>query len=360
MRGRDHTLLATGIFLILTLMAASAASAQVVIKVNDDAFFKLGLLLQTQADALEDPATGAYAQNVFVRRVRLLLGGQISKQLSFFVETDSPNLGKSVATGTKNSQPSMYLQDAYVEWKVSDQFLLNAGLMLPSPSRNGVQSAASLLPIDYGPYTFANSAPTQSSVGRDTGIQARGYLANKRLEYRAGIYQGMRDKQNRELRFTGRLQYNFLETESGFFYTGTNLGKKKVLAIGAGIDRQHEYEGYALDVFFDHPVGNGALTTQLDHIRYDGGSFLQSLPNQHTTQFEAGYLIGRSRVMPVVQMSRRTFSNGHSFDENRYGAGVNYYISGHNANIKAFYTRIDNDGTAAANQLTVQIQFFYY
>ena len=47
------------------------------------------------------------------------------------------------------------------------------------------EEAASLLPIDYGPYTFANSAPTQSSVGRDTGIQARGYLANKRLEYRA-------------------------------------------------------------------------------------------------------------------------------------------------------------------------------
>lgn len=360
MKSRGHTLLAIGIFLILALMSASTASAQVVIKVNDDAFFKLGLLLQTQAEALEDPVSGSYAQNVFVRRVRLLLGGQISKQLSFFVETDSPNLGKSVTAGTKNNQPSMYLQDAYVEWKVSDRFALNAGLMLPSPSRNGVQSAASLLPVDYGPYTFANSAPTQSSVGRDTGIQARGYLASKRLEYRAGVFQGMRDKQNRELRFTGRLQYNFLETESGFFYTGTNLGKKKVFALGGGIDRQHEYSGYAVDAFFDHPVKGGALTAQVDHIRYDGGSFLKSLPEQRATQFQAGYLIGKTRVMPVVQISQRTFSNGTSHDENRYGAGLNYFISGHNANIKAIYTQIDNDGLPAADQVVVQIQFFYY
>ena len=358
MRGRDHTLLATGIFLILALTTASAANAQVVIKVNDDAFFKLGLLLQTQADALEDPATGTYAQNVFVRRVRLLLGGQISKQLSFFVETDSPNLGKSLAAGTKNSQPSLYLQDAYVEWKISDRLMIDAGLMLPSPSRNGVQSAASLLPIDYGPYTFANSAPTQSSVGRDTGIQARGYLANKRLEYRAGIFQGMRDTQNRELRFTGRVAYNFLEPESGFFYTGTYLGKKKVFSIGAGIDRQHKYAGYAFDAFLDHPVGAGAVTAQLSHIRYDGGTFLKTLPEQADTLFETGYLIGGTRIMPVVQFAQRSFSNGANHDENRYGAGVNYFISGHNANIKALYTRIDNSLTA--NQVTVQIQFFYY
>jgi hypothetical protein len=360
MKGRGHSIWVTGILLILTLLVTSPASAQVVIKVNDDAFFKLGLLLQTQADALQDPVTRSYAQNVFVRRVRFLVGGQISKQLSFFVETDSPNLGKSVTTGTKNSQPSMYLQDAYVEWKLNDKFMLNAGLMLPSPSRNGVQSAASLLPLDYGPHTFANSGPTQSNVGRDTGIQARGYLHNKRLEYRAGLFQGMRDKQNRELRFTGRLQYNFFDTETGFFYTGTYLGKKKVLAVGAGIDRQHEYEGHSVDVFLDYPLAHGAITTQLDHIRYDGGSFLKTLPGQNDTLFEAGYLIGKTRFMPVVQFAQRDFSNGNSADERRYGAGLNYFLSGHNANIKTFYTRIDTDGLPKTNQVTVQIQFFYF
>jgi hypothetical protein len=193
-----------GIMVFLATLVAPA-DAQVQIKVNDDTFFKLGLLLQTQADALQDANTRGYAQNVFVRRVRLLVGGQLAKNISFFLETDSPNLGKSLTTGTKNSQPSLFLQDAYVEFKFRDSFAIDAGLMLPSPSRNGLQSAATLLPLDYGAFTFANSGPTQSSSGRDTGIQAKGYLLNKKLEYRAGVFQGMRDQQDRELRFTGRV-----------------------------------------------------------------------------------------------------------------------------------------------------------
>lgn len=360
MKGHRHLWYAVGITLVLLLVAGPAAQAQIVVKVNDDTFFKLGLLLQTQGDATQDAATRSYAQNVFVRRVRLLVGGQLTKDLSFFVETDSPNLGKSLAAGTKNSQPSLYLQDAYVEWKRSDRFQLNAGLMLMSISRNGLQSAASLMPVDYGPYTFAHSGATQSNVGRDTGIQAKGYLANKKLEYRAGISQGMRDTPNRELRFTGRLMYNVFDPETGFFYTGTYLGKKKVLAFGAGVEHQHDYLGYAADVFLDYPLPSGAITAQIDHIRFDGGDFLKSLKEQRSTLVEAGYLIGKTNLQPVVQYSTRTFSNGGGAEENRIGAGLNYFFKGHNANVKAIYNRIDLDGVDTSNQFTVQIQFFYF
>ena len=359
MQFRDHTRWAAGILLTVVFLITAPAQAQVQVKVNDDTFFKFGMLLQTQGEAVENTATGGYGQNVFVRRVRLLIGGQINKNLSFFVETDSPNLGKSLTAGTKNNQPSIYLQDAYAEYKFSDAFALDAGLMLPSPSRNGLQSAATLLPVDYGAYTFANSAPTQSNVGRDTGIQARGYLAGKRLEYRAGVFQGMRDQQDRALRFTGRVQYNFFDTESGFFYTGTYLGKKKVLSIGGGIDHQDGYSGSAVDVFFDQPLGGGALTAQLDHIRYDGGTFLKTLPEQADTLFEAGYLIGKTKFQPVAHYGKRDFADG-GIDETRYGAGLNYFISGHNMNVKSMITRVRPDGAPSSNQFTVQVQFFYY
>jgi hypothetical protein len=170
----------------------------------------------------------------------------------------------------------------------------------------------------------------------------------------------MRDAQNRELRFTGRVQYNFFDPETGFFYTGTYLGKKKVLAVGAGIEHQHGYRGYAADVFLDYPVAGGAITTQVDHIRFDGGTFLKSLKNQHSTLVEAGYLIGKTRFQPVVQYAKRSFSNGDGASENRLGAGLNYFINGHNANVKAIYNRIDFDGVKTSNQFTVQIQFFYF
>jgi len=344
----------------LSLVVASAALGQMQIKVNDNVNIKFGLLLQTQGDATQDVSTRLYAQNIFIRRARLLVGGQIMPNLTFFAETDSPNLGKSLTTGTKNSQPSMFLQDAYVEYKANDAFSVDAGLMLVSPSRNGLQSAASLMPIDYGAHTFANSAPTQSSAGRDTGMQAKGYLNNKHFEYRLGVFQGMRDAQNRELRTTARVQYNFFDTETSYFYTGTYLGKKKILAIGGGYDHQHKYEGYAFDAFFDYPFKTGALTAQFDHIRYDGSTFLKSLPDQHDTLFEAGYLIGKTRFMPVVQIANRNFSNGTLNDEARIGGGVNYFLSGHNANFKALYTRVDTKNLKRASQFTVQLQFFYF
>lgn len=344
----------------LVLFVAQAAVGQMQIKVNDNTNVKFGVLLQTQLDGQQDAVSRSYAQNVFIRRARILIGGQITKDLTFFVETDSPNIGKSVTKGTKNQNVSIFLQDAYVEYKINDALAVDAGLMLISPSRNGLQSAASLMPIDYGAHTFGHSTATQSPAGRDTGIQLKGYLLGKKLEYRAGIFQGMRDAPNRELRTTARVMYNFFEPETGFFYTGTYLGKKKVLAIGGGIDRQHKYLGYAFDVFFDYPFKSGALTTQLAHISYNGKTFLKSLPEQHDNLFEAGYLIGASRWMPVVQYANKGVSNGVKGDEKRLGAGINYFINGHNANVKALVTRIESEGLDDSTQVTVQLQFFYF
>ena len=360
MKRNHHGWTAAAVTLVLLLAAVAPADAQVVIKVNEDTFFKLGLLLQAQGDAQQDFVTGSYAQNVYVRRIRLLLGGQIGPNVTFFVETDSPNLGKSTTPGTKNSQPSMYLQDAYVEWKINDKFALDAGLMLMSVSRNGLQSAASLMPVDYGPYSFAASGATQSNVGRDTGLQAKGYLFNKKLEYRAGVSQGMRDTPNRELRYTARVMYNFFEPETGFFYTGTYLGKKKVVAIGGGYEHQHEYQAYAADFFLDIPLKHGAVTTQVDLMHFDGGNFLKSLKDQDSALFEAGFLIGKTNLQPVVQLTQRNYADDGSPDETRYGAGINYFIKGHNANVKAIFHRNAIDGIDPANQFTLQFQFFYF
>ena len=160
-----------------------SASAQAVIKVSDDVNIKFGMLLQTQADWAQDAATGSYQENLFIRRVRFLVGGQVAPKITFFFETDDPNLGKSVS-GTKSISTGFIVQDAYLEWKAADAFALDAGLIFIPLCRNCIQSAATLLAIDYGAYSFLHGGPTRSVVGRDTGFMARGYLAKSRLEYR--------------------------------------------------------------------------------------------------------------------------------------------------------------------------------
>src|SRR5438067_4176160 len=93
----------TSILRVLSLVTlscgiAATAHAQVEIYASDDVSFKLGILGQFQADTLTDPPTTANTDNLFVRRLRLMVGGQVAKKVTFFVETDTPNLGKTVAS----------------------------------------------------------------------------------------------------------------------------------------------------------------------------------------------------------------------------------------------------------------------
>jgi hypothetical protein len=342
------------------LIAALPASAQIVIKGDDDVNFKLGVLGQFQADTITNPVDDSNTNNLFARRLRLLFGGQVAKNVTFFIETDAPNLGKTVS-GVKDIQPPVLVQDAYAEVRFSDAFMLDAGLMFIPFSRNGLQSAGTLLLMDYGAYTFSDSAPTQSTTGRDTGFQARGYLAGNRVEYRIGAFQGMRDaNSDNAFRYAGRVQYNALETESGFFYTGTYLGKKKILAIGAAFDVQQNFHGYDVDAFFDHPLGPGAVTAQLDYTRYNGGTTLTTLPKQNDLLVEAGYLIRALKLTPVVQIARQDITDQALGTTNRVAAGANYWWAGHNANVKGLYTRVSPTGAAAQNELTVQLQLFLF
>ena len=351
----------TAACIIASLVIGSAsAGAQVVIKANDDVNFKLGVLGQFQGDTLDNPDDEPSTNNLFVRRLRLIFGGQVTKNVTFFVETDAPNLGRVLANG-KNIQPSVIVQDAYAEFRVANAFMLDAGLMFIPFSRNSLQSAATLLPIDYGAFTFSDNAPEQSSTGRDTGFQARGYFAGNRLEYRIGVFQGFRDAgSDNAFRYAGRVQYNVLDTETGFFYTGTYLGKKKILAIGAAFDAQKDFHAYDADAFFDYPLGPGAVTAQFDYHRFDGGETLTTLPKQNDVLVEGGYLIRALKLTPVLQVAHRNISDRSLGDETLTAIGANYWWAGHNANIKALYTRIAPRGLPKQNEFTVQLQIFYF
>jgi hypothetical protein len=340
--------------------AAVECCAQAVIKVNDDVNFKLGLLGQFQADTIEDAETDAQTNNLFIRRLRVMFGGQVAKNVTFFVETDSPNLGRTLANG-KNIQPAMILQDAYGEFKATEAFAVDAGLMFIPFSRNLLQSAASLLPIDYGAHTYDLSGPTQSSTGRDTGFQAKGYFLKDHLEYRIGAFQGVRDAaSHRGFRYAGRVQYNVLDPEVGFFYTGTYLGKKRVVSIGGAFDHQSDYDAYDVDVFVDHPFGAGAVTAQFDYNRLDGGALLRALPKQDNLLLELGYLIVAAKLTPFVQVTNRNLVDNSRGDETRISLGGSYWWAGHNATIKAAYTHINPKILPSQNEFTLQLQVFYF
>jgi hypothetical protein len=370
---------------VVVALLPGVASAQAIIKVNDNVNFRLGILLQGWADwnGQSDTAgnTAGFQQNLFLRRARFWLGGQVAKDVTFFFMTDNPNLGKSTqvvggTTGLKAPGTGFIIQDAYMEWAIANEFRLQGGLILVPLCRNCNSSAATLLSIDYGSFSFQESASTQSSVGRDTGFQAKGYLAGDHLEYRAGVYSGFRAPGvKNSFRFVGRAMYNVFDVEKVQFYPGSYYGKKKILAIGGGIDIQNDYTAYAGDLFFDYPVGKSdGITAQVDYIHYDGGKTFPTaaLFKQDSYFGEAGYFLGGLKLQPFIRFEQQIYTSGtagcpaagcNTLNKKVYQGGIGYFPFGANFNIKAAYwhKELPNDPkTATTEQFTVQIQLFYY
>jgi len=366
---------------VTILVAAAPLNAQAVLKVNDTVNFKFGMLLQAWADWQElsdaNGNTAGYQQNLFIRRARFLFAGQLTKDVSFFLDTENANLGKNPknTTGTQLGT-GFQLLDFYGEWKIATEFQLQGGLILIPLCRNCNESAASQLTLDYGSFSFQESAVTGSTIGRDTGFQVKGYLLDGRLEYRAGAYQGARQTGSKNpFRFTGRLAYNFLDKEQVQFYAGTYLAAKKVLALGAGYDTQgggaevagekKSYRAYAFDGFLNLPFGKNALTAEIDFINYSGGTTFTTLFHQDTFLAQAGFYFGIPKVMPFFRYEEQSFRDpAREVGNNRnIQAGLTWYPYGQNFKLTGAWTerkKPNDPKTATTSEFTLQMQVFYF
>ena len=318
-----------------------------------------GFLVQPQFESLENASATQTDANLFFRRLRFLAGGKITSKLSYFVESDCPNLGKKGNDGTRYTE--MFLQDAYLSYAFRPEFQLDGGMILIPISHNSQQSAASLLAVDYGAYSFLASAPTRSKTGRDYGLQARGYIS-KQFEYRVGVFRGNRNHGGDfPYRYMARFVWYPMEADTGFFYTGTTHGAKKIVAIGGGIDRQGDYSANSADIFIDQPLPNGdAVTVQADYIHYDGGSSFQSLAKQNTWMVEGSYYFKKLKLGPFLQYSSRDFDDPASLGDAKVQGGIAYWIQKHRINIKAGFGKLLKDNSPDRAQIVVQTQFFYY
>jgi hypothetical protein len=290
---------------------------------------KIGLLLQPQFQMLGSNSLDGNAYNLYIRRTRLLVAGTLFGNFEYFVDTDYPNLflatneapsATANATTTK-ATPGMNIQDAFITWKAyGDMIKIDAGYMLPPMAHNAVQGATTLYSWDYFAFTFLSTAntllgSTASPVGRDAGLQGRALLLDGHIDFRVGLYQGLRATDqpatmggaattvgsNNFFRATGRLQINLLDAEPGFFYAGTYLGKKKILSLGITGDTQKSYHYYGGDVFADLPLGPGIFTGQINVVHMTGGTFIPGLPKQTALMGEVGYNLGGLNLSPIFR-----------------------------------------------------------
>ena len=220
-------------------------------------------------------------------------------KFEYFFDTDFPNIGLPAApamgatdplTAPKNT-PGMNIQDAFITWKaLGDMVKIDAGYMLPPMSHNAIQGATTLYALDYFANTFLHSAAgsfagvrLEREPGRPRhGRSAARSLFDGHLEYRAGLFQGLRNAQTAH---RGRVAATSSAPPAASSSTCSTrrrasstraryLGAKKILSIGASCDFQDSYKYYAGDVFADLPLGPGVFTAQVNFAHWDGGNFI--------------------------------------------------------------------------------------
>ena len=288
--------------------------------------------------------------------------------MTAFYQTDNPRLGNAGLAGTKSLTTGFLTQDAFVEWKLAgDRAALDVGLFYTPQSRAVLTGSATSLSFDTPAFSQQQVSVTGSSAGRDIGAGLKGYLLDDRLEYRAGVFAGQRQTaaaantagSRNSPRAAARLQYDFLDKEKGYTYVGTNRGARSILAVGAWGDTQGDFRAYGFDAAADIPIGKNAVTAEVDYLDYDGGRQFTSvaagvvtplLPKERGLFTHAGYYLDKIKLQPFLRYERLDFREERlrAGDQQRYGGGVNWYVSGQNLKVTAFYERIVPKVKAAA------------
>lgn len=394
------------LLIVLLLMFSGTRNAHAVtVTESKDATTTVKFLLQTQFQAEQNATYNAkgWAADFFVRRARIILFGQVTPFVNYFVETDEPDYGKR-----GNNNPSFFIQDAYITLHLyKDEVKLDTGMLLLPFSHNGREAASTLMPVDYDISSVFLRYPANGSVvGRVFGTELSGLLINGHLNYILLLSNGV-DAQASKIttttavlnpsdtkRFTGRLQYNVFDTDDvlGFFYAGTYLGAKKILSVGASYDEEPNaisddpknvdftkvgnYSAYDVDVFLDYPIAypsidSGVATFQAAYLRYNFDNL--NLNDGTAYYVEAGYLlpwvVGWGRLEPVIKIdnfaSSQTPSNGTYLNFTRFHFGINYWLKAHQANIKAEYMSDNESGKSAGTNTqgqdigTIQFQILF-
>ncbi len=361
--------LLVAIALVVGLAAPSfAADGIAKFTFGDDQYLELHYLLQVQGYSMykDGGAQDDYwAKDFKIRRSRVIVKGQAAQGVEFFMETDAPNQEGNAAT-------NLLTQDAYIDFTIAKEFKIAFGHILLPFMHYDRQSAATLLCADYSTAVI----PLGGNAWRDSGIEFRGLLANGLIDYRIGVFDGQDRNtagtinKNDMPRYTGRIQFNLKDAEEGFFYSGNYLGKKSIISFGAGLDYQQDvylvgtkakdYTAWTVDAYFDHPVAaNNVLTLQAGYVNVKNSPFMAGTPEKATMYFAEGGFLINGTWQPVARYYYKEIEVSGGKDKiSEIAGGLNYYIKGHNANIKVEYAQQlkDESDNFKNKQVTVQCQ----
>jgi len=176
----------------LALFLAPAASFAVKVPIPiDGATLNVSIQIQTQIQINQNgaPAGNDPSYDLYMRRTRLLVNGDASQNFTYLLQIDNANFGKF-----GNFAPRAIIQDAWVGWAPGGitggtVVYLDAGILLIPISHHLLESTTNFIAADVQTDGFRFLGNNFQGL-RDPGVQLRGWLFNKKVGFRGGVYEG--------------------------------------------------------------------------------------------------------------------------------------------------------------------------
>ncbi len=326
-----------------------------------------------------------------IRRSYFYLKGTVTPDLSFFVHFASDKVGMDEITNDsgKGLGSGIALRDGWINYKIKgDDLMVQVGRMYVPFTRNyGTTSTKSMLTVDldWGQGGLRSGIFYPSNIGRDDSITLWGNVLDDKLQYRFMVGDGEEDDAKNpddNMRYAGRLSYNFFDPETNWFNSGTYLGAKHVLALGFGFDfheditvggEEDDYSAWTVDVHFDQPMAGGDnLTLAASYIDVEHSANAISWTDWSAgddgalVSLKAGYYfgskIGPGNLQPYAGYQNIDSDESGDDDTDIYSVGLNYFIKGAGNKITLDATFIDqgeDDGDLSMTQdnTIVTLQF---
>lgn len=388
-------------FFIAVCLASFGAFALDIPTGNPDLKLNISVLAQPRIQETwdGDPATtaaqlggsGAFASpngtlqtDYYLRRARLYVSGSAFKKFTWYFMTDQPNFGIR-----GNYSGRVLVQDLHVGFVPVQDVDIEMGFLYMPLSHLALNSAAATSALEKGTaILFYNNA----SGLRETGVQVRALLFDRRIAFRGGFYEGLHTldptsaikvNPNGRPLVAGHLRVNLIGSETGYAYSTLYMDGKSRASIGVGAQYQlkgsptpittvnaagvrstantavNDYLAYAADIFADFALpGDTEVAFQGDVYRFDWGT--GSNNTGWGTTFELGYRWG-----PIEPQINGYYFNSDSRQNNhlKIAGGLNYFLRGHQARIGVEFWHIKSgvnlDAATAQHQVLVQGQIYF-
>lgn len=312
------------------------------------------------------------------RRNRLGFIGTYNDKLSFYVQAEyveDKNIGPLYVDVSDDDSQNLYLLDAQLRYKATENIDLMLGKFKHSLTRENLEGCFNPLTLDRSFFVYA---PFKTS--RDKGIGARAEFADGLIQLRGEVQEGRTGDEGdgspdpgSNLRYTGRVHISLLDKEKGYGYKGTYFGKKKILTVGGSYQYESEavygdvanetdakdYNAYSFDIFAEYPTSAGTFTASaayLDidfddaYLGADADSNSFGLNGQRNGQYvKVGYLLPmtvgeQGQIQLFARYDNFNFASLNGFYDNEldfYAAGVNYYINEDKIKVTAQYSQVE-------------------